>query len=89
MIKLRDTSPFRKDIDRLKKQGKNIDKLASVLSVLREENPLPTHLRDHKLWGEWEGCRSLHVAPDWILLYRVDKVITLLRTGSHSEILKR
>lgn len=89
MAKLRDSSQFRKDIERLKKQGKSTDKLAGILSMLREEIQLPSHLKDHKLWGEWEGCRSLHIAPDWILLYRVDEVISLLRTGSHSEILKR
>ncbi|MCF4151113.1 type II toxin-antitoxin system YafQ family toxin [Dethiosulfovibrio sp. F2B] len=40
--------------------------------------------------GNWGSHRSLHIEPDWILIYKVDQqTISLIRTGTHSDILKR
>ena len=47
---------------------------------------------DHELSGDWKEHRELHVLPDWLLIYYLQKdvlVLTLSRTGSHSDLLKK
>ncbi len=42
--------------------------------------------------GDWKGHRELHVLSDWLLVYYLEEevlVLTLSRTGTHSDILKR
>ncbi|WP_407717246.1 type II toxin-antitoxin system YafQ family toxin [Mobiluncus porci] len=44
---------------------------------------------DHALTGNWKGFRDCHIEPDWVLIYRIYEdvlVLTLSRTGSHSEL---
>lgn len=90
MFELRDTSQFRKDVEKLQKQGKDIKKLRAALVLLQQGNSLPSQLHDHKLAGKWKGCRDLHISGDWILIYETEgNSITLHRTGSHSEIYSR
>ncbi len=83
------TAKFKKDFKRLQKQGKNMGLLASALEMLASGQSLPENMRDHSLSGDYRGHRECHLAPDWLLVYRVDKerlVLTATRTGSHSEL---
>lgn len=80
---------FKKDYKRVKKQGYNIKKLETVISLLANEQQLPEFYRDHALKGDYEGFRECHIQPDWLLIYCVEKgklVLALSRTGSHSEL---
>jgi mRNA interferase YafQ len=39
------------------------------------------------LTGNWAGHRDCHIAPDWLLLYKIDKEnLVLERTGTHSDL---
>ena len=52
--------------------------------------PLPARMRDHPLKGNRRGLRECHISPDWLLVYKIENdvlVLTLLRTGSHAELL--
>jgi mRNA interferase YafQ len=81
------SSRFKRDVKRLRKRGKDMDRLKAVLWLLIEETPLPASLRDHPLQGEWNGFRNLHIEPDWLLLYRVaNGELQLARTGSHADL---
>ena len=45
--------------------------------------------KDHALSGNWVGHRECHILPDWLLIYRIENdvlVLTLLRTGTHSDL---
>jgi mRNA interferase YafQ len=78
---------FKKDYKRAKKQGKPLDKLRSVVQKLAAGTPLPPQNRDHNLCGRWHKHRECHIAPDWLLIYRIDgDDLILERTGSHSEL---
>ena len=58
-------------------------------SCCRWEKPLPNKNRDHDLSGDWIGHRECHILPDWLLIYRIEDdvlVLTLARTGSHSDL---
>lgn len=50
---------------------------------------LPEKYKDHALSNNWKGHRECHITPDWLLIYRYDDdvlVLTLTRTGSHSDL---
>ena len=44
------------------------------------------------LTGDWIGHRECHIQPDWLLIYRIEDnvlVLTLARTGSHSDLFNK
>lgn len=85
------TSQFKKDYKLLMKRSMNISLLDDVIRVLSRGDVLPDKYRDHLLTGNWGGYRECHIAPDWLLIYRIDNdvlVLTLLRTGTHSDLFK-
>ncbi len=78
---------FKRDVKRAKKRGKDMNALKKVLTLLIEAKPLPAAYLDHPLKGNWAGCRDLHIEPDWLLIYRIDKnVLRFERTGSHADL---
>ena len=84
------TSQFKKDIKRLKKRGKNLEKLGAVVRLLAADEPLEEKHRDHALIGRWVGSRDCHVEPDWILIYRNEsEALYMERSGSHIDIFKK
>ena len=89
MLKLVFTTQFRRDVKRIKKQGRDIARLYAVLELLQAEEKLPFSYRDHPLAGNYFGLRECHVAPDWLLIYEIredEMVLAASRTGSHAEL---
>jgi len=83
------TTRMARDYKRAKKQGRDMAKLQSVLTLLCTNKPLPPSYNDHALTGRWRGARDCHIEPDWILIYRKDKdrlILQALATGSHAEL---
>lgn len=81
------SSRFKKDVKIVKKRGKDLDKLKSMLSNLIRQDRLPAANRDHPLRGPWKNYREVHIEPDWLLIYRVNgDELNLVRTGSHSDL---
>ncbi len=89
MKELFQSNQFLKDIKRMKKRGKDIKKLQTVVNKLANNETLHPKYRDHSLMGEWKPCRNCHVEPDWLLVYYSDSnILRLERTGSHSDLFK-
>ena len=87
MKRLSQSNQFLKDIKRMRKRGKDIRKLQSVVNKLVNNEALHPRHRDHPLVGEWKTCRDCHIEPDWILIYYADpNTLRLERTGSHSDL---
>ncbi|MFC1839749.1 type II toxin-antitoxin system YafQ family toxin [Thermodesulfobacteriota bacterium] len=83
------TRQFERDIKRIKKRQKKIEKLKIILRSLIEEEKLDSIHRDHKLIGNWFGRRECHIESDWLLIYKIENdCITFERTGSHSDLFK-
>jgi mRNA interferase YafQ len=84
------TKQFERDTKRMKKRGKNIEKLKIIIRSLVAEEPLDDIHRDHKLIGNWKGRRECHIESDWLLIYLVgsDRVV-FERTGSHSDLFQK
>ncbi|MDL2316892.1 type II toxin-antitoxin system YafQ family toxin [Desulfovibrio sp. OttesenSCG-928-A18] len=81
------TAQFRRDTKKAEQRGYDMQKLKTVMLLLLNAEPLPENCRDHALKGEWKHYRDLHVAPDWLLIYKIagDDCI-FARTGTHSDI---
>ncbi|MDH5718811.1 MAG: type II toxin-antitoxin system YafQ family toxin [Spirochaetia bacterium] len=87
MIEIGRTNQFKRDIKKIQKRNKNIDKLKEIIDFLSNEEELPPKYKDHKLTGNYIGRRECHIEPDWLLIYKKeeDKII-LERTGRHSDL---
>ncbi len=83
------TTAFERDLRRVEKQGKDLDKLEAVVDLLQAQKALPARCRPHPLRGDWSGHWDCHVEADWLLLYRVTATqLILVRTGSHAELFR-
>ena len=81
------TGRFKKDYKRVKKQGRPLKELRTVVEKLAGGQILPANYKDHSLLGKWKNHRECHIRPDWLLIYRVaDDCLLLERTGSHCEL---
>jgi len=83
------TRQFERDIKRMKRRGKNRDKLKIIIHCLLSEETLDPIHRDHKLIGNWQGRRECHIESDWLLIYKteIDRII-FERTGTHSGLFR-
>lgn len=90
MLKIQYGRRFKKEFkNALRQKGHTPKMFQDALKYLISGTPLPKKYRDHKLKGEYEGYRECHLAPDWLLVYKVetDKLILVLtRTGSHDDV---
>lgn len=87
---VKSTTQFKKDYKVAMRRGLDIGLLEDVIAKLAMGLSLSEKNRDHALSGNWAGHRECHVLPDWLLIYRIDVdvlVLTLSRTGSHSDLL--
>ncbi|HAT1824499.1 TPA: type II toxin-antitoxin system mRNA interferase toxin, RelE/StbE family [Legionella pneumophila] len=60
-----------------------------MVESLQRQESLPPKNCDHSLCGNWKGYRECHISPDWLLIYKSDeqlKLLRLARTASHSEL---
>ena len=81
------TKQFAKDVKRMAKRGKDLEKLKALVRVLAEGKPLEPRHRDHPLSGPWSQSRDCHIEPDWILIYSSEPTsLRLERTGTHSDL---
>ena len=88
---IRFTNQFKRDVKLAKKQGKDLDKLLSVVSTLASGETLESRFHDHELSGNYKSSRECHIEPDWLLIYEIDNgilVLMLNRVGTHSELFR-
>lgn len=83
------TNQFKRELKIAKKQGKDLEKLFTVIEKLANGELLEARYFDHSLQGNYKGCRECHIEPDWLLIYEfIDDVLVLMvyRVGNHSEL---
>jgi mRNA interferase YafQ len=84
------TRQFERDIKRVRKRGKNLQKFKIIARALIEGNKLDPLHRDHRLIGDYAGRRECHIEADWLLIYKLEEdQIIFERTGSHTDLFKR
>ena len=67
------TSKFKKDLEKAKKQGRNLKPLTEVITLLTSLTPLPYRFNDHTLIGNYNGRRECHLAPDFLPIYCINR----------------
>lgn len=98
MYSLVPTPTFKRDLKRLSKKHWPMDELKTAVNLLAagtNAELLSKKYADHALSSssEWKGYRELHVdgpRGDWLLIYKIkqqDLILTLVRTGSHHNLL--
>lgn len=93
--KIKWSTRFKKDYKLAMKRGYNIDLLDEVIRLIAkgdQQQKLIDKYDDHELGGDWKGHRELHVQSDWLLIYYLEDdvlVLTLSRTGTHSDLFKK
>ena len=91
MLEIKYHNKFKKDLKILKKHNKDLEPLKEVITMLSEEKILPKNYCEHNLVGEFKGYKDCHIQSDWVLIYKVDKSISIIssyRTGTHSDLFK-
>ena len=84
------TRQFDRDVKRMQKQGKNLEKLKIIIQSLLVEGQLDPIHRDHKLIGNWQGRRECHIESNWLLIYKAEADrIVFERTGTHSDLFQK
>ena len=89
MLTIKRTTKFKKEFKIAIHRGCDMKVFEYVVRELANERKLDEKFRDHALTGNFAGFRECHLAPDWLLVYQIDKgelVLTLSRTGTHSDI---
>ena len=81
------SAQFERDVKRLRKRGKDLEKLKSFVKLLLAESPLPPQYKDHPLRSNWSGYRDAHLEPDWVVIYSTtSEQVHFERTGTHEEL---
>lgn len=89
MKKLSQARQFVRDVKRMDRRGKDLEKLKEVVRRLACGESLDPRCRDHSLGGEWRSCRDCHIEADWVLIYSMDaEFLCLQRTGTHSDLFR-
>ncbi len=86
------TTQFKKDLKKLRKQGKDKNLLDGAMTKIINKHPLEAEYRNHPLKGNWIGSYDCHIQPDWVLICTINNknnTVVFERTGSHSEVLKK
>jgi len=83
------TRQFERDIKRMRRRGKNHEKLKIIIRSLISEEALDPIHREHKLIGNRQGRRECHIESDWLLIYKteIDRIV-FERTGTHSDLFR-
>lgn len=89
MRSIRRDTQFKRDVKRMVKRRKDMEKLKAVIRLLVDGEKLPPNCRDHPLMGPLKDCRECHIEPDWLLMYRIEgSELCLVRTGTHADLFK-
>lgn len=85
------TTKFKKQYNKLKKQGKDLNKLQEIVIKLSNNELLDEKYKNHKLTDDrnYKDCYECHIEPDWLLIYKIkdeELILLLFATGSHSDL---
>ncbi|MCK5538264.1 MAG: type II toxin-antitoxin system YafQ family toxin [Bacteroidales bacterium] len=89
MYTISTTKKFEKDVKLAVKRQLDTDLLKEIIEKLESEGEVSQKHKPHKLKGNYDGLWECHIKPDWLLIWDKNeaiKLISLIRTGSHSDL---
>jgi len=89
--KLHYSNQFKKQYKKLLRSGRDniIKDLEKVVDLLAKGSVLSEKYRNHKLTGNLQDFFECHIAPDWLLIYKVYNdilVLELVSMGNHGAL---
>lgn len=77
-----------------KKSGKYSEKdfklLKSIISTLQNKKVIIPKYKRHPLKGKIGDFESIHIKPDWLLIFKVDlKYLYLTMLGKHTQVYQK
>ncbi len=91
-LEVRWTVQFKKDYKNAIKRNLKIELLDDVIRQLQRGEILDQKYKDHPLSGNWQSFRECHILPNWPLIYKIENnklILTLSRTGTHSDLFNK
>lgn len=83
------TKRFEKDLKRMIRRGHDPESIKPIVYKLIDEAPLERKHRDYLLIGNFKDRRECHIAPDWLMIYRLEEnIIIFERTRTHADLFK-
>ncbi|MDN5060836.1 type II toxin-antitoxin system YafQ family toxin [Aliarcobacter butzleri] len=80
---------FTKDLKKAQLNPTNSAKLFLYISLLLNNEELPSEAKDHYLTGEWKDTKEFHISGDLLVIYMLkENTLQLLRIGTHSQLFK-
>ncbi len=89
MYKIEYTNEMKRNAKLMKKRGKDMSKLVTVLDLLASGEPMDLKYNDHQLTGNLKDFRECHIEPDWLLVYQKHDdvlILTATGTGTHADL---
>lgn len=88
MYTIRMTKTFRRDTERCRKRGYDMELLKTAIRLLEVSGSLPQEYRPHKLSGNYAGTWECHLKGDWLMHWgQNDTELTLfLQAPAHMPI---
>lgn len=88
---LRYSNQFKKQYKKLLRSGRKnlVDQLEKAVGLLAKGANLPEKYGNHKLAGNLQDFFECHVAPDWLLIYKIYNdvlVLELVAMGNHGAL---
>ncbi|OFW81032.1 MAG: hypothetical protein A2887_02085 [Alphaproteobacteria bacterium RIFCSPLOWO2_01_FULL_40_26] len=84
---VRQANSFKRDLKKVTKRSKNLDKLYAIIEKLAKGVELEPRHKPHRLIGNYADKMECHIEPDWLLIYEItDELVILYRTGTHSDL---
>lgn len=81
------TNAFKKDVKRAQKRKLDMVALKRLIAAIINEEGLPARVHNHRLSGNWANHWECHIAPDWLLVYRLTSTeVVFERTGTHADL---
>lgn len=94
LYEVKTTTRFNKELKKISKQHKDIEKLIYVVEMLANGKELEEKYKNHKLINDkiFKNCCECHIQPDWLLVYKIqdnELVLLLFAIGSHSDLFNK
>ncbi len=91
LYEVKSTSRFNKELKKIVKQNKDIEKLIDIVEKLANGKELEVKYENHKLRNDktFKDCYECHIEPNWLLIYKYkdnELVLLLFMAGSHSDL---
>ena len=89
MYEIRMTKTFRKDTERCRKRGYDLELLKTAIRLLEVNGKLPVAYRPHQLSGQYSGCWECHLKPNWLLIWEqndTELILLFTGTGTHADL---